>query len=151
MVIDILKERVRRIKTEFNKHIKVIQADCLDWMKQQPDDCFDLIIGSPPYAEKGHRYKDHRQTLKSDGWIRWMLDITTEAVRISSGMVLSPFDHGRRPAWQGQPRYLSACRWLTRRKGGGRIERVFWRKVLLCIRKCRKLPPTHCLSAVDRT
>jgi DNA modification methylase len=62
-------------------------CDCLEWMREQPDDSVALVVGSPPYAEKGERYGDNRK-LPTDQWVRWMLEVTTEAVRVSSGPVL---------------------------------------------------------------
>ncbi|PHS04791.1 MAG: hypothetical protein COA78_16085 [Blastopirellula sp.] len=68
--------------------MKIIQADCLEWIRKQPDNSVDLVIGSPPYTEKGLRYKGNRKVIITEDWDDWMLEITKKAVRISSDWVL---------------------------------------------------------------
>ena len=50
------------------------------------DQSVDLVFGSPPYMDArtyGIGFK-----LKCQAWIDWMLDVTTEAMRVSRGLVL---------------------------------------------------------------
>lgn len=50
------------------------------------DDSFDLILGSPPYAD-ARSYGISAERNCHD-WIAWMLHVTAEAVRVSRGLVI---------------------------------------------------------------
>ncbi|PHR95781.1 MAG: hypothetical protein COA78_29575 [Blastopirellula sp.] len=106
--------------------MKIIQADCLEWMRKQPDNSVDLVIGSPPYAEKGLRYKGNRKVISTDEWVDWMLEVTKEAVRISSGWVLWVVNGSVK---NGQ--YLPACEglvWEWYKQGGESERSCIWHK-----------------------
>jgi site-specific DNA-methyltransferase (adenine-specific) len=84
----------------------LIKGDCLEVMKSRPDDCVDLIFGSPPYATKGARYDGLAKSWPTIQWIDWMTSITVEAVRLSRGHVVwvvnGPVRDGRyEPACEG--------------------------------------------------
>jgi hypothetical protein len=55
------------------------------------DRSFDLVMGSPPYVD-ARLYLENGQDLgiarKCQAWVRWMLDVTAEALRVSRGLVL---------------------------------------------------------------
>jgi hypothetical protein len=51
-----------------------------------PDKSVDLVIGSPPYTF-ARTYGIGAQR-DCPSWVRWMLDVTAEAVRVSRGLVL---------------------------------------------------------------
>ena len=95
-------------------------------MRQQSDNSVDLVFGSPPYAEKVQRYEGHRKNLKTEEWIAWMLEVTKEAVRISSGMVLWVVNGSVR-----NRRYLPACEglvWEWYKRGGWSDRSCIWHK-----------------------
>jgi hypothetical protein len=50
----------------------LIKGDCLEVMKSKPDNCVDLIFGSPPYATKGARYDGLAKSWPTNAWIDWM-------------------------------------------------------------------------------
>jgi hypothetical protein len=50
------------------------------------DDSFDLVFGSPPYCD-ARTYGIDAQRECQD-WIDWMLGVTSEAVRVSKGLVI---------------------------------------------------------------
>jgi site-specific DNA-methyltransferase (adenine-specific) len=84
---------------------QILVTDCLDWMKAQPDASVDVVIGSPPYAEKGERYGGSKPWPTED-WVVWMCDITFEAARISKNVVVwivngAVRDGAYRPACEG--------------------------------------------------
>jgi site-specific DNA-methyltransferase (adenine-specific)/site-specific DNA-methyltransferase (cytosine-N4-specific) len=87
--------------------MKFVRANCLKWMGKQPDDCVDLVFGSPPYAEKGERYGGDSKTWPTDKWTNWMLKITAEAVRLSKGYVVLVVNGAVRDG-----RYLPGCEGL---------------------------------------
>jgi adenine-specific DNA-methyltransferase len=63
------------------------RADVFDFLHGLPANALPLIIGSPPYPEKGERYGTGKKWSTAD-WVAWMLDVTEAAVRASSGMVI---------------------------------------------------------------
>ncbi len=65
----------------------IINEDCLTWFQRQPDASVALVFGSPPYAGKGERYPGKPQKWTTEGWVEWMTEVTTEAVRVSKGYV----------------------------------------------------------------
>ena len=50
------------------------------------DQAVDLVIGSPPYL--GQRTYGIAADRDLDAWIAWMLVVTREALRVSSGLVV---------------------------------------------------------------
>ena len=106
--------------------MNLIRADCLEWMRKQPDNSLDFVFGSPPYPEKGLRYKGYRTALKTEDWVAWMLAVTTQAVRISSGWVLWVVNGAVKNG-----RYLPACEglvWEWYKQGGWSDRSCIWHK-----------------------
>lgn len=64
---------------------EVFQADCLEWMKAQPDNSVDLVFGSPPY-EAARTYGIDFD-LKGQEWVDWMVERMVEMIRVSKGLV----------------------------------------------------------------
>lgn len=58
---------------------QIIRGDCLDILKQMPDDSVDLIVTSPPYA-------DQRSTtyggIKPENYVDWFLPRSKEFLRV---------------------------------------------------------------------
>ena len=53
---------------------KIHHADCLEFMKQLPDKCIDLVLTDPPFGIKfqsGHRIQKHEKIANDDnlGWL----------------------------------------------------------------------------------
>lgn len=95
-------------------------------MKKQQDNSVDLVFGSPPYPEKGIRYQGRLENRKTEEWVEWMLELTKEAVRISSGMVLWVVNGSVR-----NHRYLPACEgllWKWYEQGGWSERSCIWHK-----------------------
>lgn len=65
--------------------IQVLNDDCLDWMKRQPDNSFQMTFGSPPY-ERARTYGIDF-SLKGQDWVDWMVARMVEMVRITDGLV----------------------------------------------------------------
>jgi DNA modification methylase len=100
-------------------------TDCINFLAGLPADALPLIIGSPPYAEKGERYGTGKKWSTAD-WVAWMLDVTEAAVRASSGMVLwvangSVKDSCYRPACEG-------LTWEWHKRGGVCERPCIWHK-----------------------
>jgi hypothetical protein len=56
-----------------------------------PDKSVDLVLGSPPYADARLYLEDGRDLSIARGcreWVKWMLDITAEALRVCKGPVI---------------------------------------------------------------
>lgn len=99
-----LEELIEKRKGSSVQH-EIITSDCLEWLEAQPTDSVDLIVGSPPYAEKGERYGGSK-AWPTDEWIAWMAGVTTEAVRVSKNVVIwiangSVKNGSYRPACEG--------------------------------------------------
>lgn len=63
-------------------------GDCLKVVDGWPDDCVDLVFGSPPYPEKGERYGGRSKRWPSLEWAHWMLEVTQRCIRACRGPVL---------------------------------------------------------------
>jgi DNA modification methylase len=66
----------------------IVCADALEFLTSLPANAAHLIIGSPPYPEKGERYIGRPQKWPTLEWVAWMVKITEQAVRASAGYVL---------------------------------------------------------------
>jgi DNA modification methylase len=54
-------------------------GDCLDVMKRFPDECIDLIVTSPPYADaRNHTYGG----IKPDDYVEWFSERAVEMKRV---------------------------------------------------------------------
>lgn len=67
---------------------QILIGDCLEVMRTLPDASVDLVLGSPPYAEKGQRYGDKTTKWRTLDWCNWMVDVTQESLRISRNIVV---------------------------------------------------------------
>src|SRR5262245_29206150 len=86
---------------------RIIHGDCVEEMRKLPSGCVDLMIGSPPYAEKGERYGEH-WAMPTDRWIEWMFQVTSNAIRISKNCVVWVVNGSVKDG-----RYLPACEGLV--------------------------------------
>lgn len=67
------------------KQTAIVHADCLTWMRSQPDNSIDLVFGSPPY--EAARTYGIGFALTGQDWVDWMKERMLEMVRISRGLV----------------------------------------------------------------
>ena len=58
---------------------KIYNADCLDCLATLPDESVDLIVTSPPYADK--RKRSYRG-VPTDKYVEWFLPISDELYRV---------------------------------------------------------------------
>jgi site-specific DNA-methyltransferase (adenine-specific) len=87
--------------------IEIIQAECLQWMKERPSDSVDLIFTSPPYEDARTYGIDFR--LKGQAWVDWMVERTIEMVRICKGLVAIVVEGKTRNfQWSATPALLMA-------------------------------------------
>jgi len=80
-------------------------GDCALVMRSMLSASIDLVIGSPPYAEKGERYRKTRPW-PTDDWVEWMLDVTKASLHVARNAVIwivngSVRDGGYLPACEG--------------------------------------------------
>ncbi len=68
----------------------IVQADCLDFLRSQPDDSIDLVFGSPPY-EQARLYLEGGEDLgvsrKTREWAIWMANVHEAAQKTCKGLV----------------------------------------------------------------
>lgn len=64
---------------------KILCGDCLEVMKDWPDNCVDLVFGSPPYEDARTYGIDFN--LKGQAWVDWMVSVVQESLRICKGLV----------------------------------------------------------------
>lgn len=64
---------------------KVTCGDCLDILKNFPDNCVDLVFCSPPYEDARTYGIDFN--LKGQDWVNWALYRFIECVRVCKGLV----------------------------------------------------------------
>lgn len=63
----------------------IICGDCLEVMGQWPDNCVDLVFGSPPYENARTYGIDFN--LKGQAWVNWMVAVFKESLRVCKGLV----------------------------------------------------------------
>lgn len=81
---------------------KIVCGDCLDVMKQMPDNSMDLVVTSPPYNLKNstgngmkdgrggkwshakllNGYANHDDSMPHDKYVKWQKDCLTEMMRL---------------------------------------------------------------------
>jgi hypothetical protein len=89
------------------------------------DGAVDLVLGSPPYLD-ARTYGIGAQR-KCQAWIDWMIDVTTEATRVSRGLVLWVVAGvTRKHVYQPGPEGLLYEWW---KRGGACWRPCFWHRV----------------------
>ena len=58
---------------------KIICGDCLDVLKEYPDNCVDLIVTSPPYADNR---KNTYGGIPTKEYVQWFMPISKELFRV---------------------------------------------------------------------
>lgn len=58
---------------------QIINGDCLEVMRSFPDECIDLIITSPPYADRRARAYGG---IKPDNYVAWFMPMAEEMKRV---------------------------------------------------------------------
>lgn len=87
--------------------MSVFCRDCLEWMREQPDNSVDLVFGSPPYEAARTYGIDFN--LRGQAWVDWMVERMTQMVRISRGLVAMVLEgQTRKFAWTATPALLMA-------------------------------------------
>lgn len=91
-----------------NINAQVITADCLEWMRSQPDKSVDLVFCSPPY-EDARLYDELGFKLVGDAWVQWAADRFVECCRLSRGLVAWVVaGRTRQYRWSATPALLMA-------------------------------------------
>lgn len=87
----------------------IYKGDCLEIMRQIPDDTIDLVFGSPPY-ESQREYDEVQFNLKGQDWVDWMVEVFMESLRICKGYVAFVVGHGvtKNYKWSATPALLIA-------------------------------------------
>src|SRR5574343_1677405 len=85
----------------------IVHADCLEWMRSQPDKSVDLTFGSPPY--EAARTYGIGFNLKGQRWVDWMVERMVEMLRITNGLVAMVVEGQTRGyQWSATPALLEA-------------------------------------------
>lgn len=95
-----------------------------------PDQCFSLVLGSPPYVDARLYLEDGRDLGISRGcpeWVEWMLSVTAEAQRVCRGPVVwiaagVTRDRNYWPACEG-------LMWEWFARGGHAYRPCYWHRV----------------------
>jgi site-specific DNA-methyltransferase (adenine-specific) len=59
----------------------IINQDCVEWMRSQPDDSVDVVVSSPPY-NIGIAYNSYGDKLTAQDYLCWQKTVWTQACRI---------------------------------------------------------------------
>lgn len=63
---------------------KIILGDCLEVMKDMPDNCVDLVLTDPPFGmafQSSHRKVQHRK-IENDDNLAWLPEYSRQLSRI---------------------------------------------------------------------
>ena len=89
---------------------QIICGDCLEVMRQIPDDTVHLAITSPPY-NLGIEYDNHDDSLAYDNYLEWMKDVWIETKRVFHSLLSCDWVSGKYSAfcvfWK--TRFLEFC------------------------------------------
>lgn len=74
---------------------KIHQVDCIEFMKQLPDDCIDLVFADPPYNAKNigpnsRIYEGQIMQLPENEYRKFCADWIAEVLRIGKTVVITP-------------------------------------------------------------
>lgn len=85
----------------------IIVGDCLDVMRQMPDDSVDLVFCSPPYEDC--RSYGIEFALKGQDWVDWAVERYIECDRVCRGLVAWVVEgKTRKFLWSATPALLMA-------------------------------------------
>ncbi len=88
------------------KH-SIVQADCLEWLRDLEADSVDLVFGSPPY--EAARTYSIGFNLRGQAWVDWMVKVYVEAARVCKGLVAFVVEGQTRAyRWSATPALLIA-------------------------------------------
>lgn len=86
---------------------RIIHGDCLEIMREMPNDSVDLVFCSPPYEAARTYGIDFN--LKGQAWVDWAVERYIECVRISRGLVAWVVEgQTRKFQWSATPALLMA-------------------------------------------
>lgn len=90
------------------------RGDCLEVMASLPDDSVQLVFGSPPYEDARLYLEDGKDmgiSLNTKDWVKWMVQVYQESLRICNGLVAFVVGHGYTDSysWSGGPALLIAA------------------------------------------
>jgi hypothetical protein len=85
----------------------ILQADCLDFLRNLPDGCVDLVFCSPPYEAARTYGIDFK--LKGQDWVDWAVERFLECHRVSRGLTAWVVEgQTRKFRWSATPALLMA-------------------------------------------
>lgn len=88
--------------------MQIIHGDCLETLKEFPDDHFDLCITSPPY-EAARLYGELEFKFKGQEYIDWAIARYAECYRVTKGLVAWVIEgQTRNFQWSATPAILMA-------------------------------------------
>lgn len=127
---------------------KIINADCMDILKQLPDKCIDLVVTSPPYNlgnvhHTGNKhfkaYKTHNDDMPEEEYQQWQVDLLNEIFRVLKEKGSCFYNHKNRIKDGLQ---ISPYEWLLKTKLTIKQELV-WFNRSQNFDKCRFYPMTE--------
>lgn len=85
----------------------LLHGDCLDHLRQMPDDCVDLVFCSPPYEAARTYGIDFK--LRGEQYVEWAVARFVECTRVSKGLVAWVIEGQTRDfRWSASPAMLMA-------------------------------------------
>jgi hypothetical protein len=102
-----MRKLLKRIVPEIPDH-QFLVGDCLELMRQMPDNSVDLVLCSPPY-EDARLYGELNFKVKGQDWVDWAKERYLECVRVSKGLVVWVVEgKTRKFQWSATPALLMA-------------------------------------------
>jgi site-specific DNA-methyltransferase (adenine-specific)/site-specific DNA-methyltransferase (cytosine-N4-specific) len=112
---------------------QLILGNCLVELQKLLPRSVDLVLGSPPYAEKGERYGKGSKPWPTEEWIEWMFQVTMASLSVSRNLVIWIVNGSVKNG-----HYLPACE--------GLVYRLYKEAAVMCERPCiwhKNAPPNR--------
>lgn len=108
----------------------VLSGDCGEILKECPDQFFNMVFTSPPYADIDNKYKDGYKGVPPEQYSDWMIPKIKEFYRVlhNRGSVILNIDSKTEGGFESVYVYELICR-IVKETGFKLWDTLFWNKM----------------------